>query len=198
MDFGDFQPALFAATVLNAFDRPWCIAGGWAIDLWLGRLTRSHSDVEVALLRDDQIALRDFLHGWSFSIGARDGVPRPWRRDDRQMLMLPVHELHATDPRGRKLEFLLNESDSVDWVYRRDARCRWPLDQWIVRAAFGVPVLAPHIVLLYKSKSPRAPDELDLRSALPRLDPELTAWLADAITPHCEGHPWLDALAVRH
>ena len=32
MDFPDFQPALFAATVMNAFEKPWCVAGGWAFD----------------------------------------------------------------------------------------------------------------------------------------------------------------------
>jgi hypothetical protein len=194
VDFTDFQPALFAATVMNSFEQTWCIAGGWAIDLWLGRATRDHKDVEVAVLREDQIALRDFLREWKFNLVTK-GHLKTLRRDDRQMVMLPIHQLHAADARGRKLEFLLNESDSVDWLYRRDARIRWPLDQWIVRGGFGVPVIAPHIALLYKSKSPRPQDELDLRSSLPKLDSELREWLAQAIRLSDPKHGWIPGLS---
>lgn len=192
MDFSDFQPALFAATVMNAFEPPWCIAGGWAIDLWLGRLTRNHADVEVAIFREDQITLRDFLHDWTFRAIAADGTPRVLR--DRQLLMLPVHELQARNRQGREIEFLLNECDTVDWIYRRDARIRWPRDAWTVRGAFGVPVLVPHLVLLYKSKSPRPQDELDFRTAVPELAPELRRWLAEALRLANVHHPWLQQL----
>jgi hypothetical protein len=37
---------------------PWCIGGGWAIDLWLGRVTRRHADVDVVILRRDQHTVR--------------------------------------------------------------------------------------------------------------------------------------------
>jgi hypothetical protein len=195
VDVADCQPALLAATVMNAFEHPWCVAGGWAIDLWLGRATRAHADVEVAIFRDDQIALRDFLGpGWKFEIATPQKQPRPWH-DDRQMLMLPIHEIHAVAAGGRRrLEFLLNECDTVDWIYRRDGRVRWPKDQWTVTGAFGVPALAPHIALLYKSKNPRPQDELDLRSALPSMEPELRRWLGEAIRCSDENHPWLTSL----
>lgn len=177
---------------MNAFEQPWCIAGGWAIDLWLGRLTRNHADVEVALFRENQIELRDFLHDWTFSAIAADGKPRGWR--DRQMLMLPVHELNARNRQGKSIEFLLNECDTVDFIYRRDARIRWPRDAWTVRGAFGVPALAPHLVLLYKSKSPRPQDDLDFRTAVPELAPKLRRWLAEAVRLADERHPWLARL----
>ena len=35
------------APVLERFAFPWWIAGGWAIDLALGRSTRAHGDVDV-------------------------------------------------------------------------------------------------------------------------------------------------------
>jgi len=35
------------------FDGKWGIAGGWAIDLFIGKETRLHSDIEVALFRED-------------------------------------------------------------------------------------------------------------------------------------------------
>lgn len=199
MDFPDFQPALFAATAMNAFERPWCLAGGWAIDLWLGRLTRAHASVAVAVFRDDQIALRDFLGaGWRFSVppAAGERAAQPWRHD-RQMLMLPVTTIHAVSPpsRGRRqVDFRLNECDTVDWFDPRDAAVRWPKEQWSVRGAFGVPALAPHLALLRQSRSRRPQDDLDLRSALPELAPELRSWLADALRRTSPGHPWLAQL----
>jgi hypothetical protein len=30
----------------------WCVAGGWALDLWLGRETRMHQDLEIAIPRE--------------------------------------------------------------------------------------------------------------------------------------------------
>jgi hypothetical protein len=199
VDFADFQPALFAATVMNAFERPWCVAGGWAIDLWLGRLTRAHAGVGVAIFRDDQIALRDFLaSGWRVSVVGPGGGRRAISPGDRQMLMVPVQRLLAT-PRGdssagREIEFLLNESDTVDWIYPRDARIRWPKVQWSVRGAFGVPALAPHLAMLFKSRDPRPPDELDLRSSVPALPPELKRWIACAIALSDASHPWIARL----
>lgn len=196
LDFADFQPVLYAATVMNAFSRPWCVAGGWAIDLWLGRATRGHTGVSVAIFRDDQIALRDFLGaGWRFWIVGRDGSARPWRRDDRQMLMLPVQQVCGAPTGGRRrVEFYLHESDSVDWIFRHDARVRWPIDQWTVRGAFGVPALAPHLAMLFKSTPRRPQDELDFRSVEPELPPELKRWLADAIELTDPQHPWIDRL----
>jgi hypothetical protein len=51
---------------------------------------------------------------------------------------------------------------------------------------------------LFKSKDPRAVDEVDFRTALPVLTPQerasLTAWLRT--TQHA-GHPWLSVLAPR-
>lgn len=190
MEFTDFQPPLFAATIMNAFTRPWCIAGGWAIDLWLGHSTRDHGDVEIAILREDQIELRDFLAGSRFDIATSRGRVR-WR--DRQMLMLPVHELHVLYD-GHELEVLLNEHHRGDWVYRRDWRVRMPIDNWMVRAAFGVPVIAPEIALLYKSAHPEAKDQLDLRSALGALEPARRDWLSQALRQTAPEHPWLDLL----
>ena len=33
--------------VMAGFPRPWFFAGGWALDVWLGRVTRTHEDIEI-------------------------------------------------------------------------------------------------------------------------------------------------------
>lgn len=183
------------AACLRSFDRPWAVAGGWALDLALGRVTRPHADVDVAVFREDQMMLRAALPGWRFAM-ATAGVLAPW--DPVTWLELPVHEVHAQPPAGvpgGPLEFLLNERAGADWVYRRDPAVRRPLTQAVVKVAGGMPVLAPEIVLLYKSTAPRAKDEADFRVASSRLEGEARSWLRAGITRTTPGHPWAVALA---
>ena len=40
---------------------PWWIAGGWAIDVYLGRQTREHADIDVSVLRADHRKLAALL-----------------------------------------------------------------------------------------------------------------------------------------
>src|SRR5712692_812859 len=90
------------------FSRPWWIAGGWALDLFLGRRTRDHADIEVALLRDDQVAVREHLVDWELRY-AKDHELHAW--PDNSRLELPIHELWGRR-RGRsswEVELLLNE-----------------------------------------------------------------------------------------
>ena len=52
------------ADVLRGLPVPWWISGGWAIELFLGRRTRRHYDLDVTILRRDQLALRRHLATW--------------------------------------------------------------------------------------------------------------------------------------
>jgi hypothetical protein len=121
-----FYPPLVRDVVLVLRDLPvaWAIAGGWAVDLVRGSTSRGHADVDVVVFRDDQIALREALPAWQFEV-VISGAPVPWARGER--LELPVHEVHArisSDHSPKKLEFLLNERDRTDWIYRRDPTIR--------------------------------------------------------------------------
>lgn len=185
------------ADVLRELRAPWAVAGGWALDLALGRVTRPHADVDVAVFRGDQHELRAALPGWRFAV-AVGGVLRPWERGVR--LELPVHEVHARPPagaRGPALEFLLNERDGADWAYRRDPGVRLPLARAMRPGPGGIRVLAPEVVLLYKSKGPRATDEQDFHAARPLLDAEGRAWLRAALQRAAPDHPWAGALAPK-
>ena len=56
---------------------PWWVAGGRALDMFLGHETRKHDDIEVAVLRRDQLAFRDALAKWDVQI-AHAGEYIPW------------------------------------------------------------------------------------------------------------------------
>ncbi|MGC4031537.1 MAG: hypothetical protein QM754_07360 [Tepidisphaeraceae bacterium] len=191
----DFAQPLSVAAAMAGFGRPWCVAGGWAIDLWLGRVTRNHFGTDIAVLRDHQLELRRHLAEFAFKIAATRGQrPVPWK-EDGQMLMLPVHELFAVDkPTDRAWRIFLDESDGIEWYDRRYAEIRMNLAGWRWHGLGNVPILNPLIVLLHKSRSPEDKDELDLSLATERLTDQQKSWLHTAILRQSIDHPWLDRL----
>jgi len=38
---------------LSPLSEPWWIAGGWALDLFVGQVTRPHGDIDVGIFRRD-------------------------------------------------------------------------------------------------------------------------------------------------
>lgn len=98
----------------------------------------------------------------------------------------------AAKGRLRRLEVLLNERKANAFVFRRDFRISAPLDRTFIRTNRGIPVLAPEIVLLYKSK--RALDSkerLDFSNMLAALDRERRQWLLESLAVADAEHPWL-------
>lgn len=179
---------------MGAFPRPWAVAGGWAIDLFLGRETRSHADVDVAIFRDDQLALREHLRGWTWR-KVVDGELQDW--PDGEWLPPGVFELHAErrDASGPShLEILLNEREGERWIYRRDARVSCPIEEAILTSAEGIPILSPVIVLLYKAKGTREMDERDFAVVRDALGAERRAWLRAALETAHAGHRWIEQL----
>ena len=194
-----WPPALAHATQrLAGAPFTWAVAGGWALDLARGTVSRAHADVDLAVFRADQRALRAHLAGWRWLAVV---AGRPVRWEAGEWLALPVHELHAVAPAPDAvpaLEFLLNERDGSDWVFRRDPRVRLSLARAVVRVGSDhPPVLAPEVVLLYKAKAPRAVDEADFVAAEPHLAPAARRWLAQALDVCHPGHPWRLALGAR-
>jgi hypothetical protein len=42
-----------ADPLLSVLRAPWWVAGGWALDLYLGKVTRVHKDLDVGIFRED-------------------------------------------------------------------------------------------------------------------------------------------------
>jgi len=151
--------------------------------------------VDIAIFREDQRRFRSAFENWTCEqvIG---GIMQPWTADG--WIAPPIHELHIRTPTDGTsiLELLMNERDSSSWVYRRDPRIRRALLD-AVQTHRGIPVLAPEIVLLYKSKAARQLDQADFQRVLPVLSPSAAVWLHDALALASPGHPWAAALSGR-
>jgi hypothetical protein len=79
-------------SLLADFDAPWWIAGGWALDLFLDAETRPHGDVDVAVLRRDQLALHRRLRTRDLRYATAEDTLALW---DGKPLALPVHGVWA-------------------------------------------------------------------------------------------------------
>lgn len=181
--------------LLAPVSAPWWIAGGRALDMFIGHETRTHVDIDVAVLRRDQQAFRDALgHTWDVQI-AHAGEFIPWKRGEA-ITDPDHHEVWAREtPDGPwRIELLFEESEGTRWTYRRNPSIGLGVADLGRRDAYGIQFLRPEVVLLYKSKSPRPVDETDFLYVLPRLDVAQRGWLVAALYTTDPTHRWLQRL----
>lgn len=194
--FGPWDPAPLSEVVarFSGSGSRWWVAGGHAIELAVGRRIRSHADVDVLLLRRDQLVVQRALPGWQWWAADPPGTLRPWAADE--VLPQEVHDIWCRpgpdDP--WRVQIMLDESDGHEWVSRRDSRLRRPISALGTVSAGGVPYLAPDVQLYYKAASPRPKDETDFAAALPVLTDEQRRRLADALLMTYGPHPWIARL----
>lgn len=195
MDLGEWNP-LHPEEVracLAGVDARWWIAGGWAIDLFLGRQTREHADLDVGLLRGDEPKLFERFAGWEF-FSARSG--KLHRLEPGTSLDESDHSVWCRPGPALpwSVELMPNEWRGDCWVYRRDPGIERPLDEIVRHDPRGIPYLVPEVQLLFKSKRLRAKDTRDLEAVLPRLGAAPRAWLEHALQRVDPTHPWLSRL----
>jgi hypothetical protein len=174
---------------------PWYVAGGWALDLWHGRETREHGDIEIAVPRADFGAIRDALGAYTFDVV---GSGRRWPLSDHEA-DAAYFQTWLRDPESGvyHAEVFRDPHDGDVWIFRREARIRLPYAEIVAHDAHGVPYLSPHLALLFAAKSSALPKhEFDFVTALPALTVEQRAWLLDALRVVHPGHAWLGRLAA--
>ena len=62
---------LRVSELMGTLGRPWALCGGWAVDAWLGRVTREHLDVDLSVFEEDQAAGQDL--NLDVQLNRRDG-----------------------------------------------------------------------------------------------------------------------------
>ena len=164
----DFDPSRLS-NLMRSFHAPWWVAGGRALDLWMGRQTRAHQDVDVAILRADQKQLHEIFCGWELYYATPDHRLLPYWSEC--WLEVPLHGVWVRPASHAPwlCEFLLNEHEGAHWVYREDPALRMPLADIGISASGNIPILVPEIVLLYKAHERTEKDEADFRVALHHL-----------------------------
>jgi hypothetical protein len=184
---------------MEGFPVPWYVSGGWAIDLFVGRITRQHEDLEIGVARHDQRFLHRQRQSWRLNKivpGDPEAKILPW--PESEWLDLPVHQIlvrrDAAEPAD--FQFFLNEVTDGEWRFRRDPSIRRPAGSITLSGLDGIPILAPEIQLLYKARWHRPTDEHDFQAALPLLNPQRRAWLRSSLQAHQPNDLWLNRLAL--
>lgn len=192
----DFSNVIQAVKLFADYDRPWAVCGGWALDLFLKRVTRPHKDIDFAVLRRDQLTIQEYLssRGWALE-KAISGQLIPWHAGE--WIDLPVHTIWCKNAQAAPdfIELLFNEVDESNFLFRRDFSITLPLEKMIISSASGIPILAPEIVLLYKSSN--AEEEYytaDFENLLPKFSLKRRNWFAIALKKLRPDHIWLKGL----
>jgi Aminoglycoside-2''-adenylyltransferase len=187
------------ARLFSALTAPWWIAGGWALDLFLGEQTHDHEDIDVQILRRDQQNVREIFRGWDVQEAHPGDLPAVWpfrEWEAGEALSPKVHDVWCRPNKIAPwvLQLMIAETIDDQWLFRRDARLCRPLSTIGRQTEDGLPYLAPEIQLLYKAKAPRPKDEADFARVLPFLHGESRQWLAQSLALVHPGHFWLAEL----
>ncbi len=126
---GSWKPATPAevAEIFSGCKALWWIAGGYAIELAAGQPIRGHVDIDVLMLRRDQLAVQQALPGWQWQAADPPGTLRPWQPGEQ--LAIGVHDIWCRPGPSEpwRIQVMLDESSGNDWVSRRDERIRRPI-----------------------------------------------------------------------
>jgi hypothetical protein len=180
-----------AARRLHGVRARWYVVAGWAVELYLGKTTRHHEDLEIATPTLDFAGVRAALATLDFFV-VGDGSRYP--------LDPTAMDLHfqtwGWDPSRSAyvIDVFRDPHDGDVWICRRDPSIRRPFSQIVRHDDEGIPYLAPEVVMLFKAKHCREKDEHDWSLVRPRLDHEQRVWLADALDVVHPGHRWASEL----
>lgn len=198
-DYNYWHPISPQETVqlFSNFPAPWCIAGGWGLDLFMDNVSRKHDDIDLVLFRKDQHLVFNVFSGFEIFVVHPPGTLRPW--PEEEYLFPPLYNIWIREETQGpwKVQIMLQDHTEEEWQFRRDHSIAGPIDELIVRSKASIPVLNPVIQLLYKAKDIRTKDQHDFNMLLPFLDIGQKRWLHDRIKRiYGIEHPWLDSLLV--
>lgn len=194
----------------------YAVCGGYAIDLFLGRKSRPHKDLDVAVFWEDRDRIVRFLlqAGWLVfePYGGRylhriRSVTDQKRIKNNIWCVAPENGHYKFSWRGRDLfavrqddaeqetfdfvEFLFNRRENGWFLYERNPAIRMEMRRAIQKEG-RIPYLAPALTLLYKSSAWDNPAyQSDYQNALPRLSLAELTWLNGALETAYQGtHAW--------
>ena len=194
---GPWQPLSIAEAgrIFGELPVMWWVAGGQAVDAFLGYHSREHGDLDIAVLRRDQLIVQQHLAEWELYAAVGGGKLQRWQPG--QELPSSVHDLwcRRDDSAPWSMQLMLDNAEMDQWLFRRDSRVQKALATLTGRID-GIPYLVVEVQLLYKAREhDLAKNDADFRACVPRLSAEQKRWLVGALDVIHPGHVWIEALA---
>jgi hypothetical protein len=188
-----WEPETIAGLLAGVGGR-WFVVGGWALDLFHGRRTREHEDLEIATPMWDFDLIRSRLAAYEFFVAGREGF---WPVEGAGPAYFEYQQTMVRDPSNGKwrVDVMRIPDDGANWICSLDRSIQCPYDDAITTTPDGIPYLRPEMVLLFKGLQTRPKDQSDFEVAAPLLTPRSRTWLATALTrTKGKDHPWIPTL----
>jgi hypothetical protein len=172
---------------------PWYIAGGWSIDLAIGRKTREHKDMDIVVFREYIPDVLAYFENWEIGV-AIPGENRLESVINMNQVMQPRYCLHIKNEVDF-VEVLLTDRLSTHAIYRRNPSITIPLIDLIKTDPMNRSYITPEWQLLFKSKSPRDYDEQDYINSISYLSIRQKEWLKQSLVDTNASVKWIELLS---
>jgi len=153
----------------------WAICDGISIDLFIGKQTRSHKDLDIVVFWEDRDQIIEYMLNNQWRVFEPDNgklreitsISNEYRTSDNIWCLskdnksYTVKHLYANyyDITCNTLnqvtfdfvEFLFNTKNNNEFLYKRNNNITLPIKDAIKVTKQGIPNLSPELVLLYKS-----------------------------------------------
>lgn len=203
---------------LSGMDIEWYLCGGFAIDAYLGNITRKHKDIDITVSFNDMKECIQYLKskGWEIDapVGNQRLVPVEFALQHSELkfdniwcykkgadfiiterIDGPFKYMKFTDREQTKLDFIevmFNKIENGIFYYKRNHNITLDIDNAFIKKE-NVTILAPEIVLLYKSRNYENCDyQHDFDMVINKLDKERYDWFINAMNiVYPQGHIWI-------
>jgi len=183
----------FIEAIMKDFKYPWFIAGGWSIDLGIGKITRVHEDMDICIFRENIAAILTYFIEWDIINVTIPGESRLEKVTTIRDTESPRYCLHLT--KGQQfIEILLTDNVDGQIPYRRDSSIKISHEDFVRTDDTGRNYIAPELQLLYKASSCRPKDQLDFENFLPVMSSKQIEWLRVALMKAHPTSSWIQYL----
>ncbi len=200
---------------------PFNICGGYALELFLNRTIRSHSDLDVCIYEEDKEEFIKFLldKGWIIYEPQKNGLIRlissPYEQKVEQICvyclqqdcslikMIPAENdlyrleiLNSEQLNFDFIEVLFNPKRDGKFIYAQNHAITRDIEKAVLHNEKGIPYMSPELVLFCKSiYISRDGYQKDFDMIVPFLSDESKSWLIKSLkTLYPDGHKWLELL----
>ncbi|MFG2446419.1 nucleotidyltransferase domain-containing protein [Nocardia fluminea] len=188
-----WTPSVVAARLATC-PATWAVAGGWALDLFAGAISRAHDDVEIAVPRADFPHIADAFPEYEWDVvGSGEIWPYAQVASDPEL-----HQTWLRDPftGAFHLDVFREPHNAGTWICRHDPTITLPYTELIRTTINGIPYVVPEVVLLFKAKANRPKDHADFRRVLPLLPEDRLTRLNSWVSQVYPDHPWLTEICA--
>jgi hypothetical protein len=194
ISYTSWQPLSVEEAVQLFQDAPfeWGLAGGYAVEQFVGKPIRTHGDLDVIVFRDKQHLVQQWLKDWHLYAAEPPGTLRPWATNE--YLPYGIHDIwgHQRNATAWQLQIMVAEAEGSEWFSRRNRLIRGQRSD-LLAVYQDIPCVRIEVQLMYKAHRHLPKDEIDfLQTSLPLLQPHAKEWLKDKLRLlYSNEHPWL-------